>query len=575
MPSEFTYAGTTYTRQPDGQYLNGKTGKPISAMAAQSLYDLTSDDGNSKTTFRETDVPGIVFGSDGRYYEDGRAITSAQYRDEVKRQQGAENPRQPDSNLGAGVFEDERGYYVWDDPQTDSGLGVTTSGKKRYITEAEARNITDPKTSQPSATESGNLSARWAELNQRQMEADREYQLRLQENAAALAQAQVEMDFLREKETFAQSQDKTRLALETQGQIFNQQTTMVTLAQQRQEMEFSYAVQQAQLQAEADQFNASMGFNVAQANQQAAAQKRGELAQNSRDVASFSESPTDWGAAASFQLANSEWGQQDASMQPGQFITDRSLQPLAGGLDNRDRILASPDNPYSFNPVQAPMLPALGASPDLSFLNNFGTMQGGQSGGMVNEQDSNLMGRGGIADTDQRTGEFIPRAAGGDPLWVGPDPFAGLPKKEDGGLEIGAFIAGDSKDGKENQEVVIPDYPVQGMTTIIPKDKITAQMRKHMTKYATGGIFDPLDTTKARQFQTEAASRARIGTPWETGQLPGATFASSPTVRGTAVEQLLASLRGVEYGEDPNFFMQRAQRLAPASMQERAIGRTA
>jgi hypothetical protein len=112
---------------------------------------------------------------------------------------------------------------------------------------------------------------------------------------------------------------------------------------------------QMQAQMEVDSFNSQMGFSVAQANQQAAAQKREELAQSARDISGFSQSPTDWGRLAAFETAGRVWGDEDQAIrEEGGFITDKSLQPLAQGLDNRDRIIATPDNPFSFTPIQAP-----------------------------------------------------------------------------------------------------------------------------------------------------------------------------------------------------------------------------
>lgn len=511
-----------------------------------------------------------------------RALIDSATGETIKEYPATQESTQP-RNLGAGVFEDDQGYYVEKDVFIQDAQGGRREKRKTYITESEARNITDPpEQRQADPTAAGNLSARWAEFQRGVFESDRAYNLKVQENAAAQAQAQVEMDFLRQKADFAQSQDEKRLVMETENQIFNQQTTIATLQAQRQQMELTRAVQQAQMQQATDQFNASMQFNVQQGNQQAQAQKRSELAQSARDIAGFSESPTDWGKLAAFELANRGGG--FATDEQQNFTTDRSLQPLASGLENRDQIQASPDNPYTFNPVSVPMLPGLGASPDIAdILNNAtsGSPGGYMDTGTPSAQD--LLAQG-IVPTADTASDFEDRRATGDEMrtYLGAKgaPDWALAKMEHGGMVEGAFIAGDSTDGKENEEVVIPDFPVQGQTFIIPKSKLTPKMKAHLAKFATGGVFDSgilapqKITTQARAFQTQAAQRARAGTPWESGALPGYTFASSPGLDQSVID-LIASLRGVEYGEDPGYFMRQAAQRRPAGMAPQVVGRTA
>jgi hypothetical protein len=159
-----------------------------------------------------------------------------------------------------------------------------------------------------------------------------------------------------------------------------------------------------------------------------------------------------------------------------------------------------------------------------------------------------------------------------------------LAKMQHGGVAQGAYIAGDSSDGKENEEINIPLGPGQALVISSKKvgPKAFAAIKRQLSgapRMQNGGVFDAglfgggMDTGRARQFQSQAAQRQRMGTPWTTGPLPGATFASSPGLP-LEVQQLLASMRGLEYGENPSYFLNRAQMLRPAATQERVISRT-
>jgi len=554
---------------------DGDTYDPIGALTGKNpdgtpYTGPTSANGSSKPSIKYQE------GADGRVYQsvDGGPFVLAQ---------GLPAPTQtPRKNLGNGVFEDATGVYVEEPVQGYMGTGIPAEPARRYLTQAEQKQLLNPDTG-------GSDGVGWANLAQRRSEFDQQFALEqaqweeeLRLNQEAQAQAQVEMDFLRQKEEAANAFNDKKLALDTQAQIFTQQSTMASLQQQRQTMELDRAIQQAQMQLQVDQFNAEMGFNVQQANTQAQAQKRAELAQNARDVASYSESPTDWGKLAAFELANRGGG--FATDEQADFTSDKSLQPLASGLENRGQIQGSPDNPYSFNPLTAPMIPALGAAPDLAAI--LAGFQSGTPGGLVDTAQrptaQELLGQGAVP-TAGTASDFEDRSttsdenksyfgAKGVPDWA-------LQKMEQGGMVQGAYMSGDSTDGKPNPEINIPNFPVQGMSTIIPADKVTPELRKHLAKFATGGVFDAgllapqKDTTQARQFQTQAAQRARQGTPWQTGALPGYTFASSPGLDQSVID-LIASLRGVEYGEDPGYFMRQAAQRAPVGMGQRVVGRS-
>src|SRR5690606_29549524 len=81
-------------------------------------------------------------------------------------------------------------------------------------------------------------------------------------------------------------------------------------------------------------------------------------------------------------------------------------------------------------------------------------------------------------------------------------------------------------------------------------------------------------TTLATPFLQEAVKRAKAGTPWAKGVLPGITSASTPGL-DPIVQELLASLNSIERGVPMDYFMRQAQRATPAGIASGPIRRTA
>ena len=163
-----------------------------------------------------------------------------------------------------------------------------------------------------------------------------------------------------------------------------------------------------------------------------------------------------------------------------------------------------------------------------------------------------------------------------------------FPQAEEGGMMRSAFVAGDSKSGKESEEIIIPLGP--GMALVIPNKQTkkilgAGKAGKQPKKMAKGGLFqqqgnsmyeglvNDTDRTRANNFLGEASRRATMGTPWDVNRLPTPVFASSP---GTSrfVTDLLASLNAIRRGIPPEYFREQAARLTPAGYSEGVIGRT-
>lgn len=569
----FTYeaTGVTYTKQADGTWRGSNGSTPSQQTIDNMMRQQGSSEGGSKSANRQrvTFDDGSIGSFDpvaGTYFDaQGRSLTSAPQKPQASTR---------DKNHGNGVFEDEAGFYVFSD-------GGPINGQKEYITAAEAQTRTNPQEEQASsasaATAAGNLSARWAELDLARQtldatieERNRRYALDVQKEA-----------FLRGESEFNRYLGNETLATQKAQQAEQVRSNMTQEAISIQGMVQQRNALQAQMQQQTDQFNASMEFQTQQANAQAQEQKASRLQSLASDISSASKDPGDRAALASYVLANTGFGKA-ADTTDVNLVTDESLTGLEGLLRNREEVQARPDNPYSFTPLATPTVPEF----DINSLRNLlGMQQTGSSGGLVNEAAQTPVERQpNVWSMDDRG-----TAETADDQWVGPAVDwekirAGkTPKMEQGGVVTGAFVAGDDSEGKENKEVVIPNFPAPGMTTVVPEAKLTAKMRAHMAKMPkaeTGGVFaDGIfqgldsDRTRARDFMAEVNKRARTGTPWATGNLPGLAFESSPGF-DPFVADLLQSLRASEQGLPVPWQQRQASMLRPAGVSEGPIGRT-
>lgn len=400
---------------------------------------------------------------------------------------------------------------------------------------------------------------------------------------------QANLQFLKDKEKFAQSQDNKRLANETRAQLFNQEATVAGLDLQMQNMVYQRDQANAQLQSSTAQFNASMGQRTQELNQQAESQRQDRLQSLNRDAATMAADPGDRGEYAAFALANSGWGQQASAQNDVDLRTDESLAPLQGTLEQR-QANSTPVAPYSFTPIVAPALGSI----DLSRIRLPGSLQQGAGQAGVDAITAANAARGldamgnptaGTAESgytgDQQKQWADSLIAGGVPEWA----RTGLgepnvPKMEDGGLSDGAFIAGEA-----GEELIIP--LAEGQALVLNKEqqaKMNPDTLKRLKKMAAGGIFSGgtvfnagaagPDRSLSRNFLADAVAKARSGTPFKTGQLPTSVFASSPGF-DPLVTQLLASIRAQATGLPQSSFIRQAQLLAPRGTGEGVVRRSA
>ena len=556
--------GVTYTKQGDGTWKGGNGSTLSSDNAARALGYGASGADDGKVIIRAFND-----GSQRRSTDGGATWTIID--------PAPAKATEPDQNLGAGVFADARGYYVLD--KTGSS---PTDVQKRYITEAEAKRATSlPGGSSSDANAAGNLSARYAELGQRQYEFGEELALKAQELDEQIANNARQAEIERQKQAFYQQQslfertignarialDKQGLALQAAGLAQDYDLSVATMQQQRE-------IVNAQMQQATSEFNASMGFQVEQANVADRARRQEQTQQYSRDIAGYSADPGDRAALASYVMANTGFGQA-ADTEGVDLITDESLTPLELALRNRNDIMAQPDNPYSFTPTTAPQLGAmqLPARPTVPTTITPTTIPPVESKG-IQSPAVEAAAQQGVATAADKSGALWEMVDG---QWT-----QYTPRMEEGGVVKGAFIAGDSSDGKENQEVIIPDFPAPGMTTVVPKGKLTPKMKAHMGKMAKmqdGGVFasGPLtglgsDRTLARGYQSEVARRSAQGTPFE-NYVPDVTFEATPGF-DPMVASLVQGIRSASQGLPMAWQQRQAALLTPPGLREGVVGRT-
>lgn len=388
------------------------------------------------------------------------------------------------------------------------------------------------------------------------------------QNAREAAQAQATQAFLQQKEAFAEAQDNTRLLNEARQQAFTNNLTLVNLQTQRQQM-----------QAQRDQFNATMQMQIAQANRDAERQRTQDLEAVNRDVASFAGDATDYGKLAAFQQGHGGWGQAAGASGNADFRTEQSLQPLAGALANRET-LSRPAQQIQYNPL-AP-LPML----DLSSLTNQppATTTSQRNGSLSNVWGGELSGNN-AADAFAGTGTqgmFVDalKATGYKP--ANTNAQGDIPAAANGGMQRGAYISGEA-----GPELNIPMG--KGKALVLNAEQMAKMKGNHikaLAEMATGGVFDngnilnldALDTTQARQFGNDAFARGLQNAGLS--NVPTPVYASSPGFSPIAA-QLYGGL-GALAGRGPaDLYQQQARQLAPTSYaynvvaRQQPVGRTA
>lgn len=450
---------------------------------------------------------------------------------------------------------------------------------------------------------------------------------RVYEFDQSFALEQANLQFLQDKFAFESQHASKELALATQTAMFNQRATVAQMETERTAMIQQVRNLNVQMQAENQRFNAQMKFAVDQANQQAEERRQDRLQALATNIGQLAQDPGDRGALAAYVLANQGEGFADVTDQD--LRTEASLTPLDMLLTQREEAM-KPQTPFSYEEQVAPQIaePTFGALPQVSdFSQVLQATQpfqatpfqaperrdmSGVLGGPVHEPEyaqtpfgktiptspapdrsvitslpvgGSMVGDNGFTYTNYGTSNGALSALSPDaytqvPEWVKKQTGA---RYEEGGIATeGVYVAGDSSDGKENEEAIIK--LADGIDLVVPKSKVSPEQWKRITsgklRMEDGGVFASIfgpatpNTTRARPFLDEASRRARAGTPWETGDLPGTTFASTPGM-DPAVIELLASINSIERGIPQDFFQRQAQRATPFGIAPGVVRRAA
>lgn len=370
--------------------------------------------------------------------------------------------------------------------------------------------------------------------------------------------------WLQQKEALARADKKEEVAATTANQIANLQVNRDRLGletqvaqqnamQAQRTLEFNIASANQQGQQRADEFNATQGLATQKLNTEAAAQKQRDLADQNEKIGVLAQDTGNRGRWASFVTATNGWGKDNTALGQGQsFIDDASVQPLEGSIGNRNAIQARSDTPYSFTPIAFNPLAMSGAQPGPLSMAGPTSATAGQPVMPAPQQAAAPNPYAAINAIAQAQAAANPNAnpAGFN---VAGDAQPGVGAFEHGGVAQGAFMAGDSSDGKENAEIVIP-LGAGGAMIVSTRGMDPAKvkkMRSGMQKFATGGLFDQLgDSAKlSKGFLQDASKKFREGTPWAgmPGALPSPVYGSSPGF-SPLLNGLLASGRALEQG---------------------------
>ena len=424
-------------------------------------------------------------------------------------------------------------------------------------------------------------------------------------SADTLALNQRKQDWAESQALYARAVDDKNLLETAKKNLFDQQSRIADIQSKiadnqarRQEFQsqIDWNVQQLNANAlnEAARFNAQMGFNVEQANIQAEQQKQAQLQSLASSIAEAAKSPGDYGKLAALTLANTGWGAPATAIGRGADVrTTESLAPLESELRTRRDVMARPDRPYTFTPIQptlatAPTLgpldlskikiPTAAGEPGTSTAPGTVTPVTGATN-TPNNLISSLINAGANPNSAAGFAEILAKQQNASQQSAADQ---GVPAQAKGGVipryATGGYAPGAYISGERGPELNIP---LGDQTLILNQKQLKAagiDLKKLMSGYnkpkqfADGGVFNTgwgnvqdQDRTLSMQFLNDALERARAGTPWQSGPLPTPIYTSSPGF-SPIVSQTLGSLTAMAQGIPQEYFQELAAKYAPSGM---------
>lgn len=424
------------------------------------------------------------------------------------------------------------GYvYQWDGTRWYNTGVLDQSNSNGLSFDQQMALATAPRISSSSSVSSEDPAQFAAKLAQSADQFNQQMNMQIQKNSQdSFLQQQIQA-FNQTKEQFAESQSDRQLALQAQQQQQDAAMKIATLQQQ-----------QSQMQANRDQFNAQMQFQVAQANaafQSAAADR---AAQAARDVANFAGNPTDYGKLAAYLTAHPSFGGAATNLQGQNFTSPTSIAPLGQALQAGQTATQQEHmSPYTFTPL-AP-LPGV----DTSGISAPAPVSSASSPNVQQQTLKNI-------DTGQGNTAFTDAFVNGNQNAVGAllaqgftpaNTTSNTPAMAKGGMVDGAYI-GD----EQGSELHIPLAP--GKALVINHEqlkKMNPSQLKSLKKLADGGVFSggnvmDFSVTDPQQFLDQATQKALSMTPWGgagISGLPSPVFAATPGI-SPLVTQLIGGI---------------------------------
>lgn len=293
--------------------------------------------------------------------------------------------------------------------------------------------------------------------------------------------------FLRTLQSFQANQGLTKEANDTTQRLFENQMTLQTMQNQRDNL-------QAQMQMQVAVENARNQLATQQANLQYQAQREARLQSLASDIGKLAADPGSRAQLAATLTANRAWGQAPTALRESQ-ITDESLQPLQSDLTLQQQIQNQPAAPYQFTPIQAPQLPALNLGniplPQFRTTTPFTGVAPTATTASTPFTATDLGG--GMVQSNANVGGASYQGAPIAGAWGTSGPAApaaeSAPAMAEGGVtRAPMFMVGDSKDGSPTgtEEVILNPgrYPI----SVVPNEMIS-RFQGSIPRYAEGTSF--------------------------------------------------------------------------------------